>query len=271
MVASRHDRPNAGDERFLFDSIKAGDLARVKQMLHDDGNLLFIEDDHEWSPVLRATHSPHPEVADHLSRILLQRIRVGTIPRDNFYGAIHDLGEALHSGTGFRGCETLRMEAEPVIAGYLMNDDSSLRWLAVSVLSAHWDLRRYADVFQQMSLSDSDDSVRKIALSSVGWLLRSTKDHNAARFLLSIFRDPGQDASMRQTAYKGLVEVWQGANAAHTVFMSMMRIEESLGAAGRAGEEDRGIGSRSRTEKAWEDVVDWGVVSEVEGELKNRT
>jgi hypothetical protein len=80
-------------------------------MLQDNSDLLFIEDDHEWGPVLRATHSPHPEVAEYLSRVLLDRIRGGTIPPRHLYGALHDLGEALHSDTGYRGCETLRAEA----------------------------------------------------------------------------------------------------------------------------------------------------------------
>jgi len=88
---------------------------------------------------------------------------------------------------------------------------------------------------------------------------------------LSIFRDLGQDASMRQTAYEGLVEVWQGSNAATSVFVRMRQIEEPLGAEGKAAEEDKRIGSKLRTEKVWEDVVDWKFVAEVEGELKNRT
>ena len=51
----------------------------------------------------------------------------------------------------------------------------------------------------------------------------------------------------------------------------MRQIEEPLGAEGKAAEEDKRIGSKLRTEKVWEDVVDWEFVAEVEGELKNRT
>lgn len=271
MTNPGRGRSTPEEEGLFLEAIKVGDLVRIRQMVQDDRDLLFINEAYYGSPVRAATDSQYPDVADYLARVMLQRLREDTIPDNRLYGAIHDLGEAAHSTTGFRGCDNLRAEAEPIVAGFLTHNNAQLRYIAVSVLSAHWDLRRYAGAFQQMSLNDPEDDVRQIALSSVGWLLRSTKDRDATRFLLSIFRDLGQDASMRQTAYEGLVEVWQGSNAATSVFVRMRRIEQPLGAKSRAGEEDKGIGSESRTEKVWEDVVDWEFVLEVEEELKNRT
>ncbi len=272
MTDSEPSRPTPEEERLFLDAIKNGDLVRVKQMLQDDGDLLFINENYYGSPVRAATGSQYPEVAEHLSRCMLQRFRDGTIPHGRrLYRAIHDLGEAAHSTTGFHGCDNLRAEAEPVVAGFLTHTDPDLRYIAINVLSAHWDLSKYADVFRQMTLSDPDDDVRLIALSSVGWLLRSTRDHNATKFLLTIFHDPGQDTLIRRTAYEGLVEVWQGEKAATRVFLKMGDIEHpSRGVGSKTGEQDR-IGSKLRTGKTWEDVVDWDFVRQVEGELKNRT
>jgi hypothetical protein len=229
MIGSEGKQTNEVEGNLFFDVIRAGDLGRVRQMLQDNSDLLLIEDERQWSPVLRATHSPFPEVADYLSQVLLQRIRNGTIPQDRLYAALHDLGEALHSGTGFRGCEILRAEAAPVVAGFLKHRISRFRYIAVSVLSAHWDLVRYATTFQRMALRDPDDSVRKIALSSVGYLLRDTRDRNATKLLLHIFRDFGESAPTRQIAYEGLVEVWQGFHAWHQLIMTIMEREQRLG------------------------------------------
>jgi hypothetical protein len=96
MIGSEGNQTNEVEGNLFFDAIRAGDLGRVRQMLQDNSDLLLIEDDRKRSPVLRATDSPFPEVADYLSRALLQRIRKGTIPQGRLYGALHDLGEALH-------------------------------------------------------------------------------------------------------------------------------------------------------------------------------
>jgi hypothetical protein len=92
-------------------------------------------------------------------------------------------------------------------------------------------------------------------LSSVGFLLRDTRDRHATKLLLYIFRDLGGSASTRQIAYEGLVEVWQGFDPGYQVFMTMMERERRLG---------------PESDKSWEDVIDWEFVRRVEGELENR-
>ncbi len=90
-------------------------------------------------------------------------------------------------------------------------------------------------------------------MSSVGYLLGDTRERNATKLLLYIFRDLGESASTRQIAHEGLAEVWQGFHAGHQVFMTMMEREQRLG---------------PESDKSWEDVVDWGFVRRVEGELE---
>lgn len=137
MSGSRHGWSSDEEARLFLEAINAGDLDTVGQMLQTNPDLLFIEEDYYGSSVRAATDSPHPEIADYLARFTLQRLRDTTIPNAELYHAFHDLGEAAHAETGYRGCEKLRAEAEPLVAGFLAHDDSQLRYIAISVLSTH--------------------------------------------------------------------------------------------------------------------------------------
>jgi hypothetical protein len=208
----------------------------------------------------------HPEIADFLARIELQRLREGSVSKDHLYGAIHDLGETAHSETGYRGCEGLRAEAEPVVAGFLAHEDEQIRYIAMSVLALHWDLKHYAQTFQSMGRTDPDEFVRQMAVSNVGFLLRGSRDREACRFLLGIFRDPAQPACMREEAYEGLVEIWQGWDAAQALWARKIKQKDLLRAeAERTGE---GLQAERLSENAWEGFVDWNFVAQVEQEVK---
>jgi len=143
MFPERFAQSATEEARSFLDAIKAGDLETVRQMIQSNGDLLFVIDDYYGSPVRAATNK-HAEIADFLARIELQRLREGSVPKNHLYGAIHDLGEAAHSETGYRGCESLRSEAEPVVAGFLAHDDEEIRYIAMSVLATHWDMKHYA-------------------------------------------------------------------------------------------------------------------------------
>jgi hypothetical protein len=264
--------PTPDQARVFREAIKAGDLHAVKQLLHTTPNLLFIGDDYYGSPVRAAADSRNPDVADHLARSMLQRLREGTILDAHLYGALHDLGEAAHSTTGYRGCEILRAEAEPVVAGFLAHPEPNLRYIAISVLSFHWDMTRYARVFQQISQNDLDDDVRGIALGAMSWLLRGTRDHEAARLLLSILRGSTQEALDRKWAYEELVLVWQGWDASRVLSVKKTEREKPIREAAKEAttwkermEIEKGL------DRAWEDIVDWGFVAQVEREVKQES
>jgi hypothetical protein len=262
--------PTPDQARVFREAIKAGDLHAVQHLLHTTPNLLFIGDDYYGSPVRAAADSPHPDVADYLAHSLLERLREGTVP--DVYGAIHDLGEAAHSTTGYRGCEILRAEAEPVVAGFLVHPEENLRYIAIGVLSFHWDMTRYARVFQQISQGDLDDSVRGMALSAMGWLLRGTRDHEAAQLLINILRDSAQEALDRKQAYEELVLVWQGWDASTALSVRKTEWEKPLReAAKKATSKDERDGARRRLDRIWEDFVDWDFVAQVEREVKQQS
>jgi len=239
--------------RSFFEAIKAGDLETVRRMIQSDGDLLFY-----GSPVREAIDY-YPEIADFLARIELKRLKEGSVSREHLYGAIHDLGEAAHSKTGYRGCESLRAEAEPVVAAFLTDDDDQIRYIVMSVLALHWDLKHYAQVFQSMAQTDPDEFVRQMALSNVGFLLRGSRDRDAGGFLLGIFRDPVQPGDMREEAYESLVEIWQGWNAAQA-----LRVRKRGQKDVRRAEAERAGEGFEAAQNAWEALVDWKFVAQVE-------
>lgn len=239
------DPPKPHEEGPFLRAVKAGDLVRVKQMLQEDRFLLFVVDNYYGSPV-RAATDLNPQVADYLAHAELEWLREGTIPEGHLYGALHDLGEAAHSSTGYRGCERLRAEAEPVVAKFLAHEDPELRRIAISVLSVHWNLAKYARVLQQMSLDDPDEFIREISLDSMSFLLAGTRDPHAARFLIDVLRDTHQPDAMRQTAYEGLVEVWEGLLAANGIYKKF---------------------HQAAFDEGWEALVDWESVDRIQLKL----
>jgi HEAT repeat protein len=262
--------PTPDQIRVFRDAVRAGDLHVVKQLLQTTPNLLFIGDDYYGSVVRAAADSPHLDVADYLAHSLLERLREGTVPDE--YGAIHDLGEAAHSTTGYRGCEILRAEAEPVVAGFLADPEPNLRYIAIGVLSFHWDMTRYARVFQQVSQGDRDDSVRGMALSAMGWLLRGTRDHEAAQLLINMLRDSTQEALDRKHAYEELVLVWQGWDASTALSVRKTEREKPLReAAKKATTRSERMEIERHMDRAWEDFVDWDFVAQVEGEVMQQS
>lgn len=265
MFEYRH----ADGPRFLS-AIKAGDLEIVKRMVQVNPDLLFVTDDYYGSPV-RAATDKHPEIADYLARVELQRLREGNVPRVWLYGAIHDLGKAAHFESGYHGCEVLRAEAEPVVAGFLAHDDPQIRRIAIDVLETHWDMKHHAHTFQAMGLDDPEEDVRQIAVSAVGFLLRDSHDRDASRFLLGIFQDPAQPAWIRETAYDGLVKIWQGFDAAHALFVRRLRREKSQRAeAEKTGAADERTQSGLQRESACDEFVDWDFMARVERVVKDK-
>jgi hypothetical protein len=258
--------PASADIASLFlKAVKAGDLASVQAIVNDHSDLLLAKDDYYGSAVRAATDLPLPDVADYLAHVLLQRLREGTVPPEHLYGAIHDLGEAARVATGYRGCEHLRCEAEPVVAGFLAHDDPRMRYIAISVLSVHWDLSRHAESLKRMCLLDPDEWVRQIAVSGLGWLLRGTRDRKATHLLMGIVRDADQPEWIRETSYEGLLEIWHGADTAHRWFLEVMRGQEQVRAAAeRAETDDATMEVERQAERVWQDFVDWEWLSQLE-------
>ena len=264
---SESDQPLANEDLGLFrQAVKSGDLGTVKRMLQLYPDLLFEEDDY-YGDLVRAATDLHPEVADFLARVELQRLREGSVPDAHLYGAIHDLGEAAHVSTGYAGCESLRLEAEPVVAGFLTHAEPQIRYIAVSVLTVHWDLRHYVDALMRMSMNDPDEWVRQIAISGIGVLLQGSQDRDGTRFLIGLFQNSEERSWIRQTAYDGLLEIWRGWEFAHAEYLRRLAYEQELrGAADQAPTEAERGQLEERRARLWEEFVDWDFVARLRRE-----
>ncbi len=260
-------QPLADEDLGLFrEAVKGGDLGTVKRMLQLYPDLLFVEDAC-YGDLVRAATDLHPEVADFLARVELQHLREGSVPDSHLYAAIHDLGEAAHVSTGYPGCEGLRSEAEPVVAGFLTHAKPQIRYIAVSVLTVHWDLRHYVAVLMRMSMNDPDEWVRQIAISGTGWLLRESQNREGTRFLIGIFRNSEEPSWIRESAYDGLLEIWRGWDFAHAEWLRRLAVEQELSTAADQAQTEAERGQlEERRVRLWEEFVDWDFVARLEGE-----
>src|SRR5438445_13793783 len=99
MTNPGRGRSTPEEEGLFLEAIKVGDLVRIRQMVQDDRDLLFINEAYYGSAVRACTDSRHPEVADYLVRVMLQRLREDTIHDNSLSGAVDKLGEATRSTT----------------------------------------------------------------------------------------------------------------------------------------------------------------------------
>lgn len=130
---------------------------------------------------------------------LLERLRAlkeGRVQEEELYTLIHEFGNA-----GF-------LQAETEVARFLQHDDPELRYIAVNVLAIHWGKADYRGVFEQMLTADPDSRVRDIAASSLGYLLRESRDQRATRLLLEKLRDEAEDRYVREAAFEALLDIW---------------------------------------------------------------
>jgi len=253
----------------LFDAIAEGNLMRVKAFLAEEPDLLFADYlDGRASPAREALHSEQFDIADYLAREELRQLGDDTVPRDDIYGAIHDLGEVAHAETGYPLAEQLRAEAEPVVVQFLRHDDESFRYIALNVLGLHWDLRTHRETFAAMMFDDPDDAVRRLAVACLGFVLRGSRDWEATKPLLHKLRDQDEQDSTRETAYEALLDIWFGWDASHRHFLEVMKARSPLDSASREAsareEYDLSLRLGGQSDRIWEDHVDSEFIAKLE-------
>ena len=114
IFPERFAKSAAKEARSFLEAIKTGDLETVRRMIQSNGDLLFIMDDYYGSPV-RAATDKNAEIADFLARIGLQRLREGSVPKEERVDAPHALflrrqkdlrrAEAERAGEGFEAAQ----------------------------------------------------------------------------------------------------------------------------------------------------------------------
>lgn len=181
----------------FLQAIKAGDVGKVRDMLKARPALLSIEGEDRMSPIITALRFGPTELVHLLAAERLRALKEGKVKHgDDLYRLIHDLGEA-----GFT-------DAEPDIVPFLEHEDPELRYIAVSVLTLHWDMARYRNEIERILVSDSEVHVRRMAVAGLGFVFRETRDPRATSLLLQKLRDAAEDGSVRRVAYEALLDVW---------------------------------------------------------------
>jgi len=111
------------------------------------------------------------------------------------YKAIHTLG---HEGY---------LDAKPVIETFLHHSDPSLRYIALNVLTIHWNCKDHAKTCEAFIHGDSDLDCRRIGVAGLGALFEGTRDSRILGVLLKLFKDEKEDGSIRDSAYSQILYV----------------------------------------------------------------
>lgn len=189
----------------------------------------------------------------------LRALREDRVPYEDLYGLIHEFGEG-----GFT-------EAEPDVVRFLKHEDYLLRYIAVSVLTFHWDMPKYRDEFERLLFDDPDEYVRHIAASGLGYVLRESRDPEATRVLLQKLRDTSDDGYVRAAAYEAILDIWFPpperkrewlTGIRETLERSVVKDEDLSKASARSREDFRK--TWAFWEREWELRVDWDLVAAIE-------
>jgi hypothetical protein len=215
--------------------------------------------------------------ADDL-RHSLALLREGRILHQQIYGLLHDLGEA-----GL-------VEAAEDVARFVRNPDPNLRYIALNVLTFHWNMPMYRRECEQLLFEDPDEQVRGMAAAGLGFVLRESKDCTAASMLLQKLRDKNETGLVRHSAYDAVVDMWlsphdsrRGPSKARALYEESsdeteraIALSEELDRAKAAGDEH--AAGRLSAElrmladaeiRRWERFVDWDLVASIERECSD--
>ncbi len=119
-------------------------------------------------------------------------LRRGEIPPKGLFDTIHHFGEERF------------MDALPEIKKNLMSTDERLRYIALHVLTQHYQLPDYACAAQDMMKSDSDEECRLMAISGLLSLQRGSADPSALKALAALVQDENEDTFVRERAYRAM-------------------------------------------------------------------
>lgn len=122
----------------------------------------------------------------------LATLRRGEIPKKGLFDTIHNFGEERF------------MDALPEIKKYIISTDERLRYIALHVLTYHYQLPDYARVAMDMMKNDPDKDCRIMAINGLLSLRRGTTDPYALKALAALVREENEDEFIRERAYKAM-------------------------------------------------------------------
>lgn len=122
----------------------------------------------------------------------LAMLHRGETPKKGLFDTIHNFGEERF------------MDALPEIKKYIISTDERLRYIALHVLTYHYQLPDYARVAMDMMKNDPDRECRIMAINGLLSLRRNSADPYALKALAALARDENEDAFVREAAYTAM-------------------------------------------------------------------
>ncbi|HEX4208110.1 MAG TPA: HEAT repeat domain-containing protein [Ktedonobacteraceae bacterium] len=125
-------------------------------------------------------------------RAALADIRAGTERPYSLAGTIHEFGEERFT------------EALPEITSYLTSTNERLRYMALHVLTYHFQLKDYKYAAVNMLQHDPDEECRQQAASGLGVLMKNTGDHESLHALAQAMHNEEEDDLLHLSAYRSM-------------------------------------------------------------------
>jgi len=123
---------------------------------------------------------------------ILADLRAGRTPSKNLSEIIHEFGEERFE------------EALPEIVNYLTNSDEVIRYMAMHVLTFHFQLKKYKYAAIEMLLHDPNEQCREQAAAGLGSLMKNTQDTEALHVLAQVIHNEKEVEMIRAIAYKAM-------------------------------------------------------------------
>ena len=122
----------------------------------------------------------------------LADLRGGRLRPYSLSETIHEFGEERFE------------EALPEIVNFLISTDEVVRYMALHVLTFHFQLKEYKSAAIEMLLHDPDEDCRRQAAAGLGSLMKNTGDPESLHVLAQVIHNDEEAELIRATAYKAM-------------------------------------------------------------------
>lgn len=221
-------------------AVRGGNPDKVRRVLRKNRSLLEEEE-----TLLAPIYFLKPDVV----RVVVEEVS-RLFGRDRFYhrglyGLLHWFGEA----------QTKELERD--VLRFLRHRRSDMRYIALNVLTLHWNMRKHRWKYVKLMNTDPDVSVRSLAATGLGHVLAVSRDRKASHLMVRTMKDNSEDFSVRRAAYRALRAIW--------IPWRRLRVESAGYFRDKLDE------TVENDLAAWKQWVDWDFVARAErGSLRRR-
>jgi hypothetical protein len=127
--------------------------------------------------------------------IVLADLRAGRLRSNSLPDVIHEFGEERFE------------EALPEIVNFLTSTNEVVRYMALHVLTFHFQSKDYKPAAIEMLLHDPDEDCRRQAAAGLGSLMENTGDHESLHILVQVVHNEEETEAVRATAYKAMYTI----------------------------------------------------------------